>query len=371
MKISLFVFILLIEVVCLPAAWAETVHIQARSGEVGHGWLFGSMIDGACWIVTPAHVVASPETGELEPFYFYDGTEATGQSAKPFRLVTGKAVTAKAEKEADDLAFARVQTGRTDGACTSRLGLQDYAYKNLLQRQSGFYIANMFKTSSGTFNVTLSRKGVDAYGGALLEFFSDDPRSEPFMHQGLSGATVMADFGNKIQPVAMVVSISADKKRITALRYDFIKKRFEKGPLPEDVSVRKDADDGDFDFKIIEAKYMPMPGDKGPDSLRGKNGCWKAAAKGGQRTVELIFAVKNSNATVSSIEVFQSNDCQTAPAKFWIDQRSPGAEEWQFVAAGSSTSEGVKCTVNSKGVREFRLKFMADKPVGVARLRLR
>lgn len=355
-----------------PSAHAESVYIESKNGSVGCGWLFGSIKDGKCWIVTPAHVVASKETGELEPFKFYDGTDVTGQSAMPFRLASGQKATSRAEKEADDLVFARVRSGRADGTCASRLGLPGHAYQYMLQKQNGFFIAYRFKTSAGTFAVNQLHRGVDSYGGAALDFSAVDQSSAALLRQGLSGSTVLAEYNGKVQPVALVTDLRPDRGIITALRYDFIKARFDKGPLPEDISARRNAEDGYVDFDLVSASYLPVAGDSGPEDLQEGNGCWRAAAKGGERTVELLLAVRKRGTDVSAIEIMQSAACGGTPVKFWIDQRASADSEWQYAAAGMTVSSGnTSSRVNGAQMREYRIKFQAEKPVHIAKIRMR
>ncbi|MDD4702403.1 MAG: hypothetical protein PHI96_09300 [Desulfovibrio sp.] len=346
------------------------MQIQSKSGVRGLGWLFGAHDKGKCWIVTPAHVIASPETGELEPFYFFDGNDNTGQSALPFRIQSKAEQANRVEREAEDLAFARILSGRADGTCLSRLGLPGYAYKSILQNQEGFSIVNMFKTSYSSFAVTLARRGVDIYGGALLEFSTNDPKASPLLRQGLSGATVMADTRDNMRPVALVLRIDADKKTITALKYDYIKNLFDKGQWPALAAIRHGASEDDMlDFEIIRANYMPVPGDDGPDSLRSEAGCWKALAKGGQRTVELVFAVKGVHTKVEAVEVMMSDACGGVPVKFWLDQRPADNESWQHITGGTSSRDGSIRRVGLSGMREYRLTFDASKPVHLSRVR--
>ena len=371
MKKLYYILVVAVLVLFKNAAHAETVYIESKSGSVGSGWLFGSMKDGKCWIVTPAHVVKSKETDALEPFRYYDDTDVTGQSATPFRLASDKKPTSRADNDADDLVFARVRSGRADGSCTSRLGLRDHAYQYMLQKQKGFYIEYRFKTSSGTFGVTQFHRGVDAYGGAALDFKADQ-LSTSLLHQGLSGSTVLAEFDGKVQPVALVIKLDEKSYTIKALRFDVIKEKFDKGPLPDDLSLRRNAEDGYVDFDLVPASYLPMTDDSGPESLQENNGCWRAAAKGGERTVELVLAVRKPGTDASAIDIMQSAACGGKPVKFWIDQRATTESEWQYATSGITVESGnVSNRVNGAGMREYRIKFQADKPVHIAKIRMR
>ena len=372
MKKAYYILVIAALVLCMNTAYAETVYIESKSGSVGSGWLFGSIKDGKCWIVAPAHVVMSKETGALEPFKFYDGTDVTGQSATPFRLASGPKTNSRADKDADDLAFARVRSGKADGACTSRLGLPGHAYQYLLQKQNGFFIGYRFKTSSGTFGVNQIHRGVDAYGGAALDFTAADQSSVALLRQGLSGSTVLAEYDGKVQPVALVIKLDQKNDTIRALRFDVIKEKFDKGPLPDDLSLRRNADDGYVDFDLVRASYLPISGDFGPESLQESNGCWRAAAKGGERTVELVLAVRKRETDASAIDIMQSAACGGGPVKFWIDQRATTESEWQYATSGITVKSGnVSNRVNGAGMREYRIKFQADKPVHIAKIRMR
>ena len=372
MRNLLYVLVVVALVLIEPSSHAETVYIESKSGSVGSGWLFGSIKDGKCWIVTPAHVVTSKETGTLEPFFFFDGTGATGQSATPFRLASEQKGNSRADKQADDLAFARVRSGRADGSCASRLGLPGHAYQYMLQKQTGFYVGYRFKTSSGTFSVTQIHRGVDAYGGAALDFSAADQSSASLLRQGLSGSTVLAEYDGKVQPVALVTELHQERGIIKALRFDFIKERFDNGPLPDDLSARRNAEDGYVDFDVVRASYLPITGDSGPTSLQENNGCWSGAARGGERTVELLLVVRKRGINVTAIEIDQSAACGGTPAKFWIDQRATAESEWQYAASGITVSSGkVSSRVNGAQMREYRIKFQADKPVRIAKIRMR
>lgn len=372
MKKLYYMLIVAVLVLFNNAAYAETVYIESKNGSVGSGWLFGSIKDGRCWIVTPAHVITSKETGALEPFRFYDGSDVTGQSATPFRLASVQKPTSRADKDADDLAFARVRSGRADGACISRLGLPNHAYQYMLQKKNGFFIGYRFKTSSGTFSVNQTHRGVDAYGGAALDFTAADQSSVSLLRQGLSGSTVLAEYDGKVQPVAMVIKLDQKSDTIKALRFDVIKEKFDKAPLPDDLSLRRNADDGYVDFDLVRASYLPIAGDSGPESLQESNGCWRARAKGGERTVELVLAVRKRGTDASAIDIMQSAACGGESVKFWIDQHSTAESEWQYATSGITMKSGnVSSRVNGAGMREYRIKFQADKPVHIAKIRMR
>lgn len=362
---------------CVPTiAQAESVLIRTRAGGEGQGWLFGAHAGEKCWIAVPAHVVMSPETGALEPFYFFDNSGKTGESAMPFSAAP-EAQQTTADREAQDLAFARVRLGRNDGACHSRLGLPGYAYQGILGKREGFAVASMLRTSAGTFGVTLERKSIDSHGGAVIEFAVEKTDAEKFLRKGLSGATVSATDGGKIQPVAMVLKIQEDQTTLRALRYDYIKTRFDTIKLPEEPEYRNSADDGTLAFTMMQASYLPLSGDKGVSSLKEESGCWKAAALGGQRTVELIIGVSGSISKVETLEVLQSEACSGTPVKLWIDQRSSSAGSWAYVTEGVSTPStsppgaSTPIRINLSGPRELRLRFDASRPVAISSLRLR
>jgi hypothetical protein len=127
----------------ISPAMAEPVLIRSRSGMEGQGWLFGAPQDGKSWIVAPAHVIASPETGKLEPFFFVDAFGVAGESAEPISGAPALSETV-ADREARDLAFARVLVGREDGTCRSRLGMSTVAYNSAMLKVSDFKIVSCF-----------------------------------------------------------------------------------------------------------------------------------------------------------------------------------------------------------------------------------
>ena len=352
-------------------AQAESVLIRTKSGAEGQGWLFGAQAGEKCWIAAPVHVVTSPETGALEPFYFFDSSGNTGESSMPVAAAPMTQDSA-ADREASDLAFARVRLGRSDGQCHSRLGLPLYAYQTILGKTDGFSIANIRKTSYGTVNVRLDRKSVDRLGGAVIDFGVDNAGAEKILHKGISGATITAYDRDRMQPIAMVLRVREDEQTLRALRYDYVKALFDKTRFPDDPVYRQSGDYGGIAYTIVQAKYLPLSGDSGVHSLTTDSGCWKAAALGGDRMVELVMEVRESMAKVDTIEVLQSVQCTGNPVKFWVDQRPSSSDAWTYVASCTSQN-GINspCRIALSGPREFRLRFEATQPVVLSGLRLR
>ncbi len=370
-KLLLFTFLCL--ALCISVvAHAESILIRTKSGVEGQGWLFGAHAGEKCWIAVPAHVVTSPETGSLTPFYFFDSRDNTGESAMPVAAVSDMQ-SSVVSREASDLAFARVLEGRSDGQCRSRLGLPLYTYQAILGKRDGFSVSSMHKTSFGTFDVTLDRKSVDSHGGATIDFVVEDvPTNKQFLRKGLSGATVATVENGKVQPVAMVIRVLEDDRTLRALRYDYIKDLFFSLRWPDDPAYRQGADDGSLDYKVVHAKYLPLAGDAGVDSLKSDAGCWKASAHGGQRMVELVIEVRDANARIETLHIHQSEQCNGQPVKYLLDQRSSSRDAWVHITSGiSQYGDEASCRIALSGPRQFRIRMEATQPITLSGLRLR
>lgn len=351
-------------------ALAEHIFIQLKNGSEGHGWLFGAYEGEQCWIAVPAHVVASPETGKLEPFIFFDSSGNSGESGIPVN-VSGTKHNSVAERESSDLAFARVLAGRSDGQCHSRLGLFSYAYQTMLTQTSGFTGFSMLKTSKGTFDVTLDRRSVDSLGGVVLEFKINGQQAKA-LRRGLSGTTIMSNYKGMMQPVAMALRVDENNGLLRCLRYDYIKKLFNNLKLADDISFDRKQSSGYIDYKIVQAKYKPSVGDSGLSSLKSESGCWRATAQDNQNLVELVIAVPKDAVQVKTLEINQNNSCYGDPVKYWVEYRNSSNEAWVYAAKGASKHGGTdQHYIGLSCPKEFRITFDASNPIVLSGIRLR
>ena len=270
------------------------------------------------------------------------------------------------------MAFARVKLGRSDGQCHSRLGFPFYAYQTILSKNTNYSVTSLLKTSYGIFNATLQRKSVDKHGGAVIDFSIDNQDSSKYIHKGISGATITTSEGGRSLPIGMVLKIQQDLTTLRALRYDYIKDQFDKLQIPKDSTYQHDIDTSNIPYEIIQTKYMPTPGDAGASSLPSASGCWKAAAIGGSRTIDIVIAVNKPNINIETIEVIQSSKCKDRPLKFWIEQRSLQDDNWAYVGVGTSVfGDDSPVHIALSAPREFRLRFEAAQNITISSIRLR
>lgn len=353
---------------------AEPVSVRSRGGEMGQAWLFGSIgvNPGECWLAVPAHVVASPETQELQPFFFTDRNGMGGESGMP---VSGAVDSPRnpMEEKAADLAFARVESGRKDGQCLSRLGPPTFAYSNLLATAPRMTVFSMLKTSYGNFGVTLRRGGIDEFGGAILQFQVTDPQDRSFLQKGLSGAIVMGERSGEAIPFAMITRVPTDQSAVTSIRFDYIRERFALVDRADGEKRRagRSATDG-VPYTVLGYSALLLKGSDGPSSLQSGSGCWRAAAQGGRSDVELTIELADGLDRVEAIEFPGREDCDSGRRTVWVEARKPGETAWNYIGKCEiGTTDAPTCRIGLGGPRQFRLRIEAKAPVSLPGLRLR
>lgn len=365
---SIFVILSFFASFC-HTAFAEPVLIQSRSGQVGHGWLFGAPQDGQCWVAAPAHVVASPETGELLPFYFVDSRGVSGECEKPFFQDTANS-TSLADAEGRDLSFARVAIGRADGECRSRLGLPSLGYQSAMLKANGFVAVSQFQTSAGGLPLTLHRRSVDSFGGAVVDFKPSGNVPQGSLRKGISGSPVVTEIGGQTVPVAMILRINPDTGVLRTLRFDYIKEQFNK--------IRTQRVDGNptpihmegIPYRILQTSYIPASGDLGALSLLQENGCWAAKAPEGKKTAELVIAI-DGQTRIKILELLRTPSCGSTPLHVWVDQRVQENATWEYVTAYKSNSpESASFRIELSPPRQIRLRFEAKEPISIQGIRL-
>ncbi|UIK04106.1 hypothetical protein [Neorhizobium galegae] len=358
----------------LSDARAEPVSVRSRNGEIGQAWLFGSagINPGECWLAVPAHVVASPETKELQPFFFTDRNAVGGESARP---VSGAIDAPKTpmEERAADLAFARVASGRKDGACLSRLGPPTFVYNNLLASAPRMNVFSMLRTSYGNFEVALKRGGVDEFGGAILQFQVPDPADKSFLQKGLSGAIVMSERSGSPVPFAMITRVPADQSGVMAIRFDYIRERFAAIDSHDSAKRRGSRAAGDgVPYTVLGYTALLLKGSDGPSALQSGSGCFRAAADGGRSDIELMIELADKLDRIETIELQHQGSCAGTPKTFWVEERRPGDGAWNYVGKCQTGSAGAPpCRVNLNGPRQLRLRIEAKEPVSLSGMKLR
>lgn len=355
-------------------AVAEPVSIRSPAGEIGQGWLFGSVgvNPGECWIAAPAHVLESPETKKLHPFVFTDRNGIGGDSAEPVSGAVDAAPGSAQEKPAD-LAFARVASGRKDGLCLSRLGPPAFIYTNILAAAPRMNVFSLLKTSYGAFEVALKRGGVDEYGGALLQFQVTDPSDKSFLQKGLSGAIVMSERSGSPVPFAMITRVPADQSAIWAIRFDYIREQFAAVDGADAAKRRtgRAATDG-VPYRITGYTALLLKGSDGPSALQSGSGCWRAAAEGGRSDVELTVELVDKLDRVETIDIPDRDDCRIGSRGIWIEQRKSDDSDWYYVGKCQiGISDAPRCRLGLTGPGQLRLRIEAKEPVNLSGLKLR
>lgn len=350
--------------------FAEPVLIRSRSGLEGQGWLFGDPQNGQSWIVTPAHVVASPETGELEPFYFIDSQGVAGESSKPIPGVTYTR-SATADREAYDLAFARVVVGRPDGLCRSRLGLPSYGYQAAMMRVQGFNVITLLQSSLGTLPVVLAHHSVDSFGGAVIDFKLVGDFAQNPMRKGISGSVVVAEIGGQNEPVAMILRIDTTTNRLRTLRFDYIKESFNSVRSKSPTSSLGTQSLNDIPYSILYASYAPEDGDHGTASLQQTDGCWRALPLKEKKTADIVVAINEQEKIINKIIVIQAPWCGSGSVHFWVDQRVDENANWEYATACRSEElNSVVCRIGLTSPRQIRLRFDATNSISIHGIRL-
>ena len=146
-------------------AGAETVFIPLPFAEKGNGWVFGSREDRSCWIAFPWHLVE--REGDVKGMDFVDQSGRSGETASPVRAIDVAGV--ESGTGLDDLAFARIISGRRTGECTSRLGLPSgEAYVQALRSDSPLELTAVQENSFYTMIVEHTRAVTDSARGSVL-----------------------------------------------------------------------------------------------------------------------------------------------------------------------------------------------------------
>ncbi len=341
---------------------------------MGRGWLFGSAgaNPGDCWIVLPAHVVRAPETGALERFSFSDINGASGESEDPL-LASDGAPRTSAERDALDLAFARVASGRRDGQCMSRLGVPTFVYANLVTANPKLNVITTLKTSYGAFEATIRNGAVDRLGGAVLDFGLVHEEDGSYLKKGLSGATIMATFSGQPIPFAMVIRVGEDQRTMRGLRYDYIRERFATVEAAN-VSKRREARASaeGIPYRVLSYKATDVAGGNGPSVLAGGTGCWRAAPLGGRKDVELSIELSDKLDRVDGLELLQSAACSSGIHTFWIERRGKDGEDWDYVGrCETRPTDNPPCRIGITAPGQIRLRIETKEPLAVSALILR
>jgi len=356
----------------LPAR-PEIVSIHSRSGEFGHGWLFGSagLSPGACWIAAPAHVVASPETKQPQAFTYTDRNGLSGESDTPLPGAPSSSATI-ADKEASDLSFARVSSGRKDGSCLSRLGVPTFVYQGLMTSSAALTATSLLKTSFGEFGVSIARGAVDALGGSVLDFRPIAAADAAFLQKGLSGSTIVTYRSGDVVPFAMILRVDPERATMRGLRFDYIKQRFDAIERNAVGLKAEHALNGESTpYRILGFAANTDGGALGPSTLASQDRCWRATAQKGKARIELQIEVSDPSLRIATIELVQNQNCTSGPFAYFVEQRAKDGGEWVFAGKCTSDLGSKPCRIGLQAPRQFRLRIDARNPVSIAGLVLR
>lgn len=349
-------------------ALAEPVLIRSATGEAGQGWMFGAPRDGQCWVVLPAHVVRSKESNRLEPFHFTDTNGASGETGFPISGVS-MSHASTADVESHDLAFAKVVAGRDAGGCQSRLGAPSYKYLTIMRAAHDFNIHHLMSTSFRTIPARIAAGAVDNMGGAIIDF-NVEKEYNTLIAKGISGSTVTAFYEGSTLPIAMVLRVKNDSKTLRCMRFDYIKERFLSIDNTNQSIDSPTVQNINIPYRIIHMVSTPAEGDTGVNGLLSGNGCWRAKASQGMRTVDITLAVETSQ-RIERLQIVRSATCGGRPLKYWVDQQLPNQTSWEYLTSGLHPGIGQSsCRISLAGPRLLRIRFDAEYPLEIQSLRL-
>ncbi|MFW8595539.1 hypothetical protein [Cribrihabitans neustonicus] len=333
----------------------ETVFVAAAFAEKANGWLFGSRIDRSCWIAFPWHLV--DRSGGEGGLRYFDQSGRAGETGRPARAVKIEGV--QAAPGLEDLAFARVTSGRRAGECPSRLGLpSSFAFADALRAGGPLQLTFMQEGTFRRMEMEHTLATADAERGSLLLLRPRSPRDLGFLQKGISGSVAEVDWHGRLRPAAMVLGeAGAGAEAVRALRFDRIRTAFEAleaqhaGPGTEPAAAER------LGFAVVSLAADVRDGSAQLTALSGQGTCWRAAPPAGSRAVELVLEVAEAGRRLGSLVLAAAPDC-APPARAIVEGREPGAL-WEVLSSGCQAGpEPQLCRINRAAPYEIRLKLL-------------
>lgn len=312
----------------LPVA-AEPVAIVASTRATGFGWLFGSPIDGACWIVTPRHVIEASRGGDPAPFLWrrQNGIEGTGNAP----IVPDAAL---------DLAFSPAG-GIEPADCLSRLGDSDLTA--ILMRYPVTEAVSALKTQ-----MRPRRMHLRDFDATLVRIEPADDAARKAFQSGISGSPLLSveDAARVPRPLGLILHLDPQTNLGTALRFDTIKRVFLGMRNPESTPAPAASPTL---FEIVNARAVTPSPTASAESLR-TGGCWRAEPPAGERSFRFEIVVEHM-----TTELTIAADPQCGPPPDGLLLEAPAATGWHTI--GQCTPQGEQGTCAWRFVPTARLRL--------------
>ncbi|MFW8635300.1 hypothetical protein [Cribrihabitans pelagius] len=353
----------------LAAARAETVFVAAAFAEKANGWLFGSRKDRSCWIAFPWHLV--DRNGGEGGLRYLDQSGRAGETGRPAHTVQIEGV--QAAPGLEDLAFARVTSGRRAGECPSRLGLpSSFAFNDALRAGGPLQLTFMQEGTFRRMEMEQTLATSDAERGSLLLLRPRSQRDLGFLQKGISGSVAEVSWHGRLRPAAMVLGeADAGAEAVRALRFDRIRAAFEALEAAQDAEPGAEGKAAPgLAFTVVSLAADVRDGSAQLTGLSGQGACWRAAPPAGSRTVELVLEVAAADRRVGSLVLAAAPDC-AAPARAIVEGRKPGAL-WEVLSSACHAGpEPQPCRINRAAPYEIRLKLLPQAgEAGLSRIAL-
>lgn len=348
------------------SAQADFVRVGAGGSQThGHGYVFGSATDGACWIAAPAHVFQNIE-GKLSEQVLVNKGGLSGVAIKPVH--TDPSI---------DLAFAKV-TGLGQ-RCLDRLSSRSLDSLLEVGTKARLRLTNDENGGAKTIplRIRTANTGIDAL------YFSVEPiasaaDTEPKIIQGYSGGTVdinnSSALGADDQVLGLVLNVCdgietktvdfddmfdeesnrsktvcADGHYATVIRMDRIRQMFDDFEAKTTASTAKTSDV--LTPKLLNFTGKSIAGD--PSGLLDGGNCWEVKPdKEGRVTLDYIMP---DDMIVGSVVV---SSCAGDEALRGAEIRGGGTltttKPYRYCAAKLGS---VKCSVGSRKPKILSLRL--------------
>lgn len=339
----------------IPPAQAEPVAIETPDHGKRQGWMFGSAVDGRCWLAMPNHLLKRAP----EAVIFTDQSGNRGE-AGPVLFIEGNADAMMATGGNPDLAFAPLRDSQKK--CLSSLGLPEFSYNAILKERPDLQVIDLLATSARLFDVSVKQVKIDEAGGRSIGIWPTETKAVESMTRGISGATATVVHSSGRHPFAMILAANEKREIGYALRFDAIRGAF--SAIHRDWRLQQHSEKtrrSGTGYEISSFSAILLGDKKGPSVLQKDEGCWVVAAEGGASIVELIIRTTSEFDRVENIVVDATDACHPAAKNFYLEHRSEPSDNWVYLGQCSvlqhdDTSLG-NCRVGVSAEQEFRLRF--------------
>ncbi len=329
---SAAIVLLLFAAASLPAR-ADIVRLEVGQDLFGQGWMFLDN-DGACKVVTAAHVVRGPD-GALRLPLVLDGRGQEWPAARPALVMSTD----------PDIAVLAIPSASSPGACgdgrLSAIGVERRAL-NLEQA----VIATTGQSEVVEVPVSRRASAMDAGRGELFTVRPTLPADK--VMKGWSGSVVRDRAG----PVGIVFEVDPDQNEAYAVRIDVVRRLMASAPVPQ-----KSADSPKFAIGVLAGTTADPA--SGPDRVLGSG--WHVTPV--KRTVVFVVAFKQPTPLRRVALGADGNQIEG----LGIATQSDGSDRWIDAGYCRPPPGGgtVTCQLLQRTVDRVRLvvKTAADAPI--------